>query len=125
MAAALALALIIAPSLAFEAGETVTVQTSSYIHAGNQAIHVTGAVSPAPTSANMAIVVTTKGPAGVVDVGTADVEPGTGSYSYTLISGGALWVSGTYSVKATYGGPSGTGSAVTNFSFVPAAAARQ
>ena len=113
-----AVALVFGPTVAFAAGETVTVATNSGTYAGAAVIQVTGTVTPAPASANTAVVVTTRGPAGAVDTGTATVATGTGAYSYTLVAGGStMWVSGTFTVNATYGGPGGTGSTTTTFAY--------
>lgn len=114
-----AVALVFGPTIAFAAGETVTVSTSASTFAGQSTIQVSGTVTPAPTVSNTAVVVTTKGPAGAVDTGTAPVATGTGAYTYTFVTGGStMWVSGTYTVNATYGGPGGSGSATTTFSYM-------
>jgi len=110
--------LVFGPTLAFAAGETVTASTNAPAYSGQSNITVSGTVTPAPAGANTAVVVTTKGPAGVVDTGTSPVATGTGAYSYTFVSGGgALWVGGTYTVNATYGGPGGSGSTTTTFTY--------
>jgi hypothetical protein len=112
--------LVFGPTLAFAAGETVTASTNAPAYSGQSNITVSGTVTPAPAGANTAVVVTTKGPAGVVDTGTSPVATGTGAYSYTFVSGGgALWVQGTYTVNATYGGPGGSGSTTTTFTYNP------
>jgi hypothetical protein len=112
----IAVALVFGPTMAFAAGETVTVSTNaSYF--GQSTIQVTGTVTPAPTVSSTAVVVTTRGPAGAVDTGPAVVATGTGAYTYVFVSGSQLWVTGTYTVNATYGGPGGTGSAITTFTY--------
>jgi len=114
----LAAFMVLAPVVAFAAGETVTVATNATSYSGASTIQVTGTVTPAPTSTNTAVVVTTKGPAGVVDTGTVPVATGTGAYAYTFVAGGSpMWTSGTYVVNATYGGPGGTGSATASFAY--------
>jgi hypothetical protein len=114
----LAAFMVLAPLAAVAAGETVTVATNSTTYAGASVIQVTGTVSPAPASSNTAVVVTTKGPSGVVDTGPASVATGTGAYSYTFVAGGStMWTTGTYTVNATYGGPGGTGSATSTFTY--------
>ncbi len=114
----LAAVMVLGPTLAFAAGETVTVATNASSYAGQQTIQVTGTVTPAPAGSGSAVVVTTKGPAGVVDTGTANVATGTGSWAYTFVSGGsASWVTGNYVVNATYGGIGGTGSSTTSFAY--------
>src|SRR5882762_9002468 len=110
--------LVFGPTLAFAAGETVTATPNASSYSGQATIQISGTVTPAPTISSTAVVVTTKGPAGVVDTGTANVFTGTGAYTYTFVSGGsANWVTGTYVVNATYGGPGGSGSATTTFTY--------
>ena len=109
--------MVLGPTVAFAAA-TVTVSTNATSYAGLNPIQVTGTVSPAPTVSNTAVVITTMGPAGAVDVGTAIVATGTGAYSYGMVPGGStMWVTGTYTVNATYGGPSGSGSATATFTY--------
>jgi uncharacterized protein YoxC len=113
-----AVVLVFGPTIAFAAGETVTATTNATSYQGQSTIQVTGTVSPAPTVTTTSVVVTTRGPAGAVDTGTAAVATGTGQYQYTFVSGGStMWVTGTYTVNATYGGPGGTGSTTTTFSY--------
>jgi len=117
-AIALAAFLVLGPALAFGATRNMTVSTNNPSYAGQATISVTGTVSPAPTIANTAVVVTTRGPAGAVDIGTASVATGTGSFTYVFVSGGSpQWVTGTYSVNATWGGQGDTASAITTFTY--------
>jgi hypothetical protein len=117
----LAAFMVFGPTMAFAAGEAVTASTNAPSYSGQATIQVTGTVTPAPTSTNTAVVVTTKGPNGVVDTGTANVATGTGVYTYTFVSGGsANWTPGTYVVNATYGGPGGSGSTTTTFGYTTA-----
>jgi len=110
--------LVFGPTVAFAAGETVNVATNSGTYSTGSVIQVSGTVSPAPAASNTAVVVTTKGPAGAVDTGTANVATGSGAYTYTFVAGGStLWVTGTYTVNATYGGPGGTGSGTATFAY--------
>ena len=114
----LATFLVFGPTLAFAAGETVTATTNAGSYSGQATIQVSGTVTPAPAASNTAVVITTKGPQGVVDTGTAIVASGTGAYQYTFVSGGsANWVNGNYVVNATYGGPGGSGSTTTTFAY--------
>jgi hypothetical protein len=113
----IAVVLVLGPALAF-AAVSVTVQTNASTYSGQSAIQITGTVTPAPSASNTAVVITTTGPAGAVDTGEAAVATGTGAYSYPLVSGGSpMWVSGTYTVNATYGGPGGASSEVSTFSY--------
>lgn len=114
----LAAFLVLGPVAAFAAGETVTVSTDAKSYSGNATIQVSGTVTPAPSASGTAVVVTTKGPMGAVDTGTAPVAATSGTYSYVLVAGAPSWVAGTYTVNATYGGPGGTGSQTTTFAYV-------
>ncbi|HEV2174034.1 MAG TPA: hypothetical protein VGS04_08125 [Nitrososphaerales archaeon] len=113
----LAAFLVLGPVAAFAAGETVTVSTDAKTYSGNATIQVSGTVTPAPSAAGTAVVVTTTGPMGAVDTGTAPVAATTGTYSYVLVAGSPQWIGGTYTVNATYGGPGGTGSMTTTFAY--------
>jgi hypothetical protein len=113
----LAAFLVLGPLAAFAAGETVTVTTNAQTYTGQATIQVSGTVTPAPTSAGTSVVVTTTGPMGAVDAGEGPVAATTGAWSYVFVAGSSLWAPGTYTVNATYGGPGGTGSATTTFSY--------
>jgi len=112
--------LVFGPAMAFAQGETVTVQTNASSYSGTTGIQVSGTVSPAPSVSNTAVAITTTGPAGVVDIGEANVATSTGQFQYTIVPGSTMWVTGTYTINATYGGPGGTGSATTKFSYTSA-----
>jgi hypothetical protein len=117
----LAVFLTLAPTVAF-AATTITVATDAASYQGAATIHVTGTVSPAP-SANTAVLITTKGPRGAVDYGAPAVSTSTGAYSYTFVAGGGgNWVTGTYTVNATWGASSGTAPvfATTTFQYTSA-----
>jgi len=117
-AIALAAFLVLGPALAFGATRTMTLSTNNPSYVGQATISVTGTVSPAPTISNTAVVVTTKGPAGAVDIGEATVATGTGAFTYVFVSGGsANWVTGTYSVNATWGGQGDTATAIATFTY--------
>jgi len=113
----LAAFLVLGPVAAFAAGETVTVSTNASNYSGNASIQVSGTVTPAPAAAGTDVVVTTTGPMGAVDTGEAPVAANTGTYSYVFVAGSPQWSAGTYTVNATYGGPGGTGSAITTFTY--------
>jgi heme/copper-type cytochrome/quinol oxidase subunit 2 len=51
-----AVVLVFGPTIAFAAGETVTVTTGAPTYAGQSTIQVTGTVTPAPTVSNTAVV---------------------------------------------------------------------
>jgi trimeric autotransporter adhesin len=116
----LAAFLVLGPVAAFAAGETVTVSTNAGSYSGNAAIQVAGTVTPAPTAAGTDVVVTTTGPMGAVDTGTAPVAATSGTFSYVLVAGAPSWVTGNYVVNATYGGPGGTGSGTAKFVYLGA-----
>jgi hypothetical protein len=113
----LAAFLVLGPTLAFAAGETVTVTTDASSYTGTTPIHVSGTVTPAPTVSNTNVVITTKGPNGVVDTNSINVAQTTGTFAYTIAPGSAIWITGQYTVNATYGGPGGTGSQTTTFQY--------
>jgi hypothetical protein len=112
----LAALLVLGPTVAFAAGETVTVSTDANSYSGTQIIHVSGTVTPAPAAAGSNVVIKTTGPSGVADVNSIAV-PTSGAFTYTIAPGSSLWTTGSYTVNATYGGPGGTGSAVSTFSY--------
>src|SRR5580704_11350176 len=113
----LAAFMVLGPMAAFAAGETVTVATNAPTYTGMATVQVSGTVTPAPADASTSVVVTTTGPMGAVDTGTATVQPTSGTYLYVFVAGGPSWISGAYKVNATYGGPGGTGSATTTFTY--------
>lgn len=112
------------PALA--ATYTVTVRTDAGTYSGNAQILVSGTVSPAPGT-QTAVVVTVLNPNNsTVDIGEYAVNPTTGAYNGTTVAGGPMtcggspcWVAGTYAVNATWGGPSGTATAMTTFTYSP------
>ena len=112
-----AFVLVFGPTVAF-AATTITATANATSYSGQQNIQISGTVSPAPSSASSAVVVTTKGPAGVVDTGEAAVATGTGTYTYPYVSGGSVgWVSGTYTVNATWGFGGVTASTTTTYTY--------
>jgi trimeric autotransporter adhesin len=113
----LAAFLVLGPVAAFAAGETVTVSTNSSTYSGNAAIQVSGTVTPPPSAAGTAVVIVITGPMGAVDTGEANVAASTGTYASTFEAGSPSWVSGPYTVNATYGGPGGTGFGLANFTY--------
>jgi len=112
--AILAIFLVLAPAVAF--GAAVTVKTDSASYTGTTSIHVSGQVTPPPTT-NTAVTLTTMNPSKqVVDIGIAGVSQVDGTYSYTLVPGGtAAWVSGTYTINAV----TNNATASTTFGYTP------
>jgi len=114
----LATFLVLGPAVAFGATSTMTLQTNAPSYAGQATITISGTVTPAPTITSTAVVLTTKGPAGAVDIGEAAVATGTGAFTYTLVSGGTTaWMSGTYTVNGTWGAQGNTATATTTFAY--------
>lgn len=102
----LPLILVVTPILAVS--YTITVQTDYPTYTGVSTIHITGKVSPAP-GPNTATFVSVVNPNGKpVDYGDEQVDANTGAFSHTTVTGGAgplaaLWISGTYTVNASWG----------------------
>ena len=114
----LAAVLVLGPAVAFGATLTMTLQTNAPSYAGQSTITVTGTVTPAPTISNTAVVITTKGPSGAVDIGEATVATSTGAFTYTLVSGGSsAWTSGTYTVNGTWGAQGNTATKTATFGY--------
>jgi len=109
---------------AFAATPSLTVQTDAPSYTGNQAITITGVVTPAP-GPNTAVVVVVKGPNGaVVDVGSEPANATTGAYRHVTFPGGTgNWTTGAYKVNATWGGSGGAASQITTFNYVVPVAA--
>jgi len=113
--AVIAAFLVLGPAVAF-AATTVSVATNTNSYNGVQTVAVTGTVSPAP-AAGTSVVITTKGPSGVVDIGSVPVN--SGAFSYAFVTGGSTnWVTGTFTVNATWGGPGGSASGTTQFVYM-------
>jgi len=95
---------------------TMTLQTNAASYNGTEPIVITGLISPAP-GPNTAVVITVTNPkVSVVDIGEAPVSSSTGSFNYTLVSGGnAAWISGTFSVNATWSGDGAIASRLVTF----------
>lgn len=114
----LAAVLVLGPSVAF-AASSMTLSTNASSYSGQATIQVTGTITPAPTTSNSAVIITTKGPMGVVDIGNAPVATGTGAFAYTFVSGGsASWVPGAYVVNGTWGQSGNTASATATFTYM-------
>jgi len=96
-----------APFISFAAGSTVTVQSSaaSYPTAvAGTSIPITGIVTPAPGVAGYSVTVELSNPSGLFIAQSGQVNPTTGAYNTTFVSGtpAALWGNGTYTVTAVY-----------------------
>ncbi len=119
-AVVVAFVLVFGPTVAF-AATTITASPNATTYTGVATVQITGAVTPAPSSSSSSVVVTTKGPAGIVDVGPAQVATGTGAYTYTYVTGGSTgWVSGTYTVNATWGFGGVVASTTTSYTYTAA-----
>jgi len=96
--------LFLAPFAVFAAG-SVTLATDKSSYAGTATIHVSGAVSPTPTSASN-VAVSISGPTGgTVDANQFAVSTTNGSYSGTFVTGGPSYATnGTYTITANYNG---------------------
>jgi hypothetical protein len=114
----LAAFLVLAPTVAFAAGTSLTVAPSQSSYSGTANVTLSGTVTPAPSSPNTAVVLTTKNPQGaVVDIGQAPVSTTTGGYSYTLVAGASSWTNGAYSVSAVWGAAGVNATSSTTFSY--------
>jgi ActR/RegA family two-component response regulator len=113
----LAAFLVLGPVAALAATSTMTIGTNSASYSGMADVTVSGTISPAPTIASN-VVITTTGPVGAVDIESVPVATGTGTFTYTLVTGGnANWVSGTYTVNGTWGAQGNTASKTTTFAY--------
>ncbi len=112
----LMLAFVFPPALA----ATITVKTDAPSYFASQTITTSGTVSPTP-GPNNAVIVTIRNPSNtVVDIGPAQVDSSTGTYSFVTVAGGSTsWIAGTYSVNATWGGSGGTATTTTTFQYSP------
>ncbi|MDA4131920.1 MAG: hypothetical protein OK454_02165, partial [Thaumarchaeota archaeon] len=108
------------PALA--ASYSLTIQTNSPSYTGSQKIMINGTVSPSP-GPDTAVVLTTTNPGGtVVDYQEDAVNLSTGAYNGSIVAGGtANWISGQYTVKATWGSNSGSAAQNTTFQYSPSA----
>jgi hypothetical protein len=114
----LAAFLLLAPTLAY-AATTVSVSTDKPSYKGSDSIAVSGTVTPAP-GAGTAVYIKVANPSGTaVFVDSVSVNGATGAFSDSLVAGGnANWVTGTYTVTATWGStPSTAVSGSTTFSY--------
>lgn len=102
----LSLILVATPILAVS--YTISVQTDYPTYSGVSTMHITGKVLPAP-GPNTAAFVSVLNPNGKpVDYGDEQVDANTGAFSHSTVTGGAgplaaLWISGTYTVNASWG----------------------
>ena len=93
---------------------TTTLDKTSY--SGTTTIHVSGTVTPAPTTSGTSVAVTITGPQGAtVDANQFVVSAKTGKYNGTFVTGGPGYsLSGTYKANANYNGA--TASALFRYS---------
>jgi flagellin-like hook-associated protein FlgL len=109
--------LVFGPLAAFGATSTMTLSTNAPSSgvSGQTTVTVSGTITPAPTVASN-VVLTTRGPNGAADIGSTPVTTGTGTFSYSLVTGGnAAWVSGTFTVNGTWGASGNTAVGTTSF----------
>jgi len=94
---------------------TVTVSTNSSFYAGSQGIMVKGQISPLPPSGTSAGITVYNPNGTVVRVASAPVSSSTGDFSLSFTAGGTNWISGAYTVVASWApslsGPTYNGSA--------------
>jgi len=94
---------------------TVTVSTNSSFYAGSQGIMVNGQISPLPPSGTSAGITVYNPNGTVVRVASAPVSSSTGDFNLSFTAGGANWISGAYTVVASWApsisGPTYNGSA--------------
>jgi hypothetical protein len=97
--------LFLAPLAVFAAG-SVTITLDKATYAGTQTIHVSGTVTPAPSSSGTNIAISITGPTGgTVDANQFPVSASTGNYNATFVTGGTSYaINGTYTVAANYNG---------------------
>jgi len=114
----LAAFLVLGPVAALGATSTMTLQTNASSYSSGQSVTVSGTITPAPTIAS-AVVVTTFGPNGVADTGTAAVQTGTGTFSYTFVAGGSMYwaTGGTFTITGMWGAQGNTATATTTFTY--------
>ena len=94
-------------------------QASQLLYSGGSTVTVFGTLNP-PPPLSTGVQVTTRNPQGVVvDIGEALIGTTTGTFLYSLPSGGSAgWIQGAYSVNAT----GDSGSATTIFYYNPSQA---
>ncbi|MDA4118554.1 MAG: hypothetical protein OK455_09450 [Thaumarchaeota archaeon] len=102
---------------------TLTVQTDKTSYSGAQPIMITGTISP-PPGPNTGVIITVRNPTGsMADINEVIPGPANGSFSDISVPGGsASWVSGMYTINATWGGGGTSASNVATFVYLPTAA---
>src|SRR5579872_6098010 len=99
--------LFLAPFAVFAAG-SVTITTDKASYSGTETIHVSGTVTPAPTTSGTSVAVTITGPSGAtVDANQFVVSTTNGAYNGTFVTGGPGYTAagnGTYTIAANYNG---------------------
>jgi len=103
VAAAIALAIVLAPLSAAAAGSiTFSSPVAGATYTGSQAYIISGYVSPAPNQVDQVNIQVTNPSGTPVDAYSASVTPSTGAFFYsTAVGGSSYWVAGTYTIKAT------------------------
>ena len=97
---------------------SVFLQTDQSSYSGAQSIKITGTITP-PPGPNTAVIITVKNSAGsVADINEVTPSSTNGSFSDVSIAGGnSAWVSGMFSVNATWGGDGATATNFVTFSY--------
>lgn len=116
----LSLVLVATPILAVT--YTISVQTNYPTYSGVSTIHITGQVSPAPGPDTAAFVSVLNPHGDPVDYGVEQVDANTGAFSHSTVTGGAgplaaAWISGTYTVNASWGSSGTVAYQTTTFGY--------
>lgn len=97
---------------------TVSLQTDAASYSGSQPIVISGTVSPAPGANTGIIISITNSQGALADIDEVIPGQSTGAFSFTSHPGGnSAWISGTFSVNATWGGDGETASSVVTFTY--------
>lgn len=116
----LSLILVATPILAVS--YTISIQTDYPTYSGVSTIHITGQVSPAPGPDTAAFVSVLNPHGDPVDYGVEQVDANTGAFSHSTVTGGAgplaaAWISGTYTVNASWGSSGTVAYQTTTFGY--------
>ncbi|HUK80152.1 MAG TPA: hypothetical protein VLU91_05765 [Nitrososphaerales archaeon] len=116
VAAALVLALVLSPMVAFAAGSiTFSSPTAGSSFKGTQSYTIAGTISPVPGQVDNVFISVKNAGGNTVDAAEVSANPTTGAFSYSTVTGGnSYWTTGTYSITA-YDSYGATGS--TSFTY--------
>ena len=123
MALLIASLLFASQAVSAQSSYYVTVVTDKSSYVAGQTIAISGSVHPAP-GPSTAVFLRVVNPSGsTVAVGDAPVDAATGDYTFSLAAGGtSAWVTGTYTVNATWGAYPPTVYGTTVFTYTAAVA---